>query len=98
MVFDCAAQQWTTLVSRHDIEYPSFSADSQFIYYLVLGSDQAVYRVRVKGGSPERVVDLKDWHLTGSNSFWLGLDPTDAPLLLRDDGTSDLYALTLEEK
>ncbi len=72
--------------------------DSQFLYYLLLGSDQAVYRVRVKGGEPERVVDLKDWRMTGYNSFWMGLDPTDAPLLLRDDGTSDLYALTLGEK
>lgn len=52
----------------------------------------------VKGSEPERVVDLKDWHLTGYLSFWMGLDPTDAPLLLRDNGTSDLYALTLEEK
>jgi len=28
----------------------------------------------------------------------MGLDPTDAPLLLRDIGSDDLYALTLEEK
>jgi hypothetical protein len=28
----------------------------------------------------------------------LGLDPTDAPLVLRDTGSSDIYALTLEEK
>jgi hypothetical protein len=30
--------------------------------------------------------------------FWLGLDPTDAPLLLRDVGTPNIYALTLERK
>ena len=47
---------------------------------------------------PERVVNLKDWHMTGYFSYWMGLDPTDAPLLLRGNGTSDLYALTLEEK
>jgi len=28
----------------------------------------------------------------------MGLDPTDAPLLLRDIGSEDIYALTLEEK
>jgi hypothetical protein len=31
-------------------------------------------------------------------SVWFGLDPTDAPLLLREIGTSDIYALTLEQK
>lgn len=43
-------------------------------------------------------MDLNDWHMTGYFGFWMGLDTTDAPLLLRDSGTSDLYALTLEER
>ena len=97
-IFDSEMQQWTTVVKKDHVEYPAFSSDSQFLYYLLLDSDQAVYRVPVKGGEPERVVDLKDWHMTGYLSFWMGLDPTDAPLLLRDNGTSDLYAMTLEEK
>jgi Tol biopolymer transport system component/DNA-binding winged helix-turn-helix (wHTH) protein len=97
-VYDTGKQQWSTLAKKGDIEFPAFSADGQFLYYLLLGSDQSVCRVRVKGGEPERVVDLKDWQMTGYFSFWMGLDPTDAPLLLRDNGTSDLYALTLEEE
>jgi Tol biopolymer transport system component len=98
MVFDIETQRWTALVTKEEIEFPAFSTDSQFLYYLLLGSDQAVYRVRERGGAPERVVDLKDWHFTGYFGFWMALDPADAPLLLRDNGTSDLYALTLEEK
>jgi hypothetical protein len=34
------------------------------------------------------------WYTGG----WLGLDPTDAPLLLRDTGTDEIYAFTLEQK
>jgi hypothetical protein len=30
--------------------------------------------------------------------MYAGLDPTDAPLLLRDIGSDDIYALTLNEK
>jgi Tol biopolymer transport system component/DNA-binding winged helix-turn-helix (wHTH) protein len=97
-VYDTERQLWSALVTKDLVEFPTFSADSQFLYYLLLGGDQAVYRVRVRGGEPERVVDLKDWHITGHFSFWMGLDQTDAPLLLRDSGTSDLYALTLELK
>jgi len=44
-----------------------------------------VFRIRVSGGEAERIVDLKNWHLTGRYGLWMGLDPTDAPLLLRDE-------------
>ena len=94
-VFDMETQRWTILVTKGDVDYPAFSSDSQFVYFLRAGHDQGVYRVRVKGGEPERVVDLKDWHMTGYFTFWMGLDPADAPMLLRDNGTSDIYALTL---
>jgi hypothetical protein len=30
--------------------------------------------------------------------MWMGLDPTDRPVFLRDLGTEDIYALSLERK
>ena len=81
-----------------DAYFHTWSRDSRFIYFLHTGPDQGVFRIRSTGGEPERVADLKDMHLTGSAGFWFGLDPTDAPLLLRDVGSADIYALTLEEK
>jgi hypothetical protein len=57
-----------------------------------------VSRVRVSGGDAERVVDLKGFRYTGAFQIWMGLDPTDTPMLLRDVGTDDIYALTLERK
>ena len=59
---------------------------------------QGVFRIPLKGGEPELVVDLKDFHPWGSVYFWMGLDPTDKPLMLRYTGSDDIYALTLEEK
>jgi Tol biopolymer transport system component/DNA-binding winged helix-turn-helix (wHTH) protein len=97
-IFDMETQQWTSLVTKGNVSYWAFSADGRFIYFVNIGHDQGVFRVRVKGGKPERVIDLKDWHMTGYFGYWMALDPTDAPLLLRDTGTSDIYALTLEEK
>jgi hypothetical protein len=41
---------------------------------------------------------LKDFPYTGTGSLWFELDPTDEPLMLRDASTTDVYALTLEEK
>jgi hypothetical protein len=60
------------------------------------GEDQGVFRVPATGGKVERVVDMTNWHLTGSAQAFMSLDPTDAPLVLRDTGSDDIYALTLE--
>ncbi|MGB6729457.1 MAG: hypothetical protein WBE74_26415 [Terracidiphilus sp.] len=40
---------------------------------------------------------MDNFHFGGTWG-WMGLDPTDAPLLLRDISGDDIYALTLEAK
>ena len=98
-IFDVETQRWSALHLKTEMVFPEWSRDSQFIYFLQdWGDDRGVYRIRVKGGDAEKVVDLKNWHMTGRFSQWTGLDPTDAPLSLRDIGSNDIYALTLEQK
>jgi len=98
-VLDVATQRWSILPESRRREYNAWSSDSKFIYFLrIENGDQGVYRIRASGGKAERVADLKDWHITGSVTYWMALDPTDVPLLLRDVGSDDIYALTLEEK
>jgi dipeptidyl aminopeptidase/acylaminoacyl peptidase len=96
-VFDVKQQRWTRLDLDGDGSYPNFSHDGRLIYFLQSGAAQGVFRIPVTGGKTERVVDLKDWHLTGQFFASMSLDPTDAPLMLRDSGSGDIYALTLEE-
>ncbi len=57
-----------------------------------------MFRVRVSNGVEERVVDLKGFRFTGGLGAWMGLDPDDTPMLMRDTGTADIYAPTLEQK
>jgi Tol biopolymer transport system component/DNA-binding winged helix-turn-helix (wHTH) protein len=98
-VLDVATQRWSTLPVSKRMDYPAWSSDSKYIYFLRLeNGDRGVYRIRATGSKAERVADLKDWHITGLATYWMALDPTDAPLLLRDVGSDDIYALTLEEK
>lgn len=92
------AQKWSALPITGDAEFPSFSHYSRFVYFLCFGRDQGVFRIPVTEGKEERVADLANWHITGFFGFSMTLDPTDAPLVLRDTGTDDIYALTLEEK
>ncbi|MGA2538715.1 MAG: winged helix-turn-helix domain-containing protein [Terracidiphilus sp.] len=98
-LLDVATQRWSTLPANERMDYPVWSSDSKYVYFLrLVNGDRGVYRIRAIGGKIERVADLKDWHITGYYSFWMALDPTDGPLLLRDVGSDDIYALTLDEK
>lgn len=96
-LFNVRTERWSTLYSGL-FAYATWSRDGDFIYFLRFASDQSILRIPVTSGAPQLVVDLKDIHYTGTSGLWFGLDPTDAPLLLRDVGISDVYALTLGEK
>lgn len=81
--------------------YHNWSHDSRFVYLMcwILDSRGGVYRVSVPAGKAELVFERPEgFRGTGLSGFWMSLDPTDAPLLLRDVGTDEIYALTLEVK
>jgi Tol biopolymer transport system component/DNA-binding winged helix-turn-helix (wHTH) protein len=96
-IFDIAAHRWSVLHTGL-ADFPEWSADSRYIYFMNWQSNPGVFRVPVTGGAPELMVDLKETHYTGYFNRWMGLDPTDAPLMTRDIGSSDIYALTLEQE
>ena len=91
-VFKFETKKWS-LLQKGPAEFPAFSHDGRFIYFVGYG----VFRIRTSGGDAEPVVNL-GFSFTGFYGRWMGLDPEDAPMLLRDTGTSDIYALTLEQK
>jgi Tol biopolymer transport system component len=97
-VYDFTTRHWHVVPISGKTDFPTFSRDSRFIYFLRYGRDMGMFRVPVAGGKVERVVDLTNWHFTGFFEYSASLDPTDAPLVLRDTGSDDLYALTLEQK
>jgi DNA-binding winged helix-turn-helix (wHTH) protein/Tol biopolymer transport system component len=101
-IFDLESQQWSELVRKDTqgtLAFPSWSRDGKFIYFtrIAANGDKGIFRIRAGGGDPERVANLKSIDLGGFWG-WMGLDPGDAPLVLRDTGSNDIYALTVEEK
>jgi len=97
-IFDVATQRWTALPLKMEMDFQEWSSNNQFLYFRQdQGDDRGVYRIRVKGGKIEKVVDLKNMRMTGWYNVWTGVDPTDAPLVLRDIGSSDIYALSLDQ-
>jgi len=96
-IFDIARGRWTKLDSG-SVAFPEWSHDGRFIYYVKWTGDPAVIRIRAADGKRETVADMKGARYTGVYTLWMGLDPIDTPLTLRDIGTDDIYALTLERK
>jgi Tol biopolymer transport system component len=97
-LFDVKTQRWSALYKGSTFAYATWSKDGRFLYFLRYTSDPAILRIPVTGGEAKVVVGLKGFPYTGTFRVWLGLDPDDVPLLLRDVSTSDVYAMTLEEK
>ncbi len=63
------------------------------MYLLDFTGKGAVLRIRLADHRIDRVADLKDFVTTGQFGGSLALTPDDSPLLLRDRGTQDVYAL-----
>jgi Tol biopolymer transport system component len=95
-LYNVVSQQWTEL-AQASIGYPTWSRNGDFIYFLnhIPAGDQ-VYRVSLADHKLEPVADLKNFHAAPfSLGYWLGLAPDDSPLLVRDAGILDLYALSV---
>jgi hypothetical protein len=97
MLFDFKTQTWTELVKGVYIGFINWSADGQSVYYLRRGDEPAVLRVQIADGKVEQIASLKDVRQTGfRGGIWMGLAPDDSPLVLRDIGTQEIYALDLQ--
>jgi hypothetical protein len=92
---------WKKLLQRPDlVGYITWSQDSTSIYFDTLVTEQpAFYRLRVRDGKLDRIVDLKSYRLFpipfGPGS-WSGLAPGDTPLFVRDISTSEIYAFDVD--
>jgi Tol biopolymer transport system component len=96
-VFDLKTQHWSALATGpHAFE--QLSSDGRFIYFLRYATDPAILRIPTTGGDAKLVVSFKNFSYTGTFGIFFGLDPTDAPLMLRDTSTTDVYALTLADR
>ena len=96
MLFNTATQKWSELV-RTVVNSPVWSSDSQYIYFDSYPTrNAAVFRVRIRDQKLERVGNLEGFRRAESAVLkwpWIGLAPDGSPLLVRDIGTQEIYAL-----
>ena len=96
VLFDFQTQKWSQL-AKVRAAFPNWSRDGQYIYFLRWLDNPAVLRVRISDRKVEQVSDLTNLPTIGNIGPWLGLGPDDSPLLLKDTGTQDIYALDWQE-
>ena len=91
-LLDLRTQQWHEL-SSISMAFPTWSKNSDYVYFLHEENEPSVMRVRISDHKLERVADLKNFRQAGFYNVWLGIAPDDSPLLLRNTGTEEIYAL-----
>jgi hypothetical protein len=78
------------------VGYQYWSKDGRYIYFAGYPDDPSVFRVRLSDHYLERVASLTNLQPTGLAGFWMGRAPDDSPLLLRNAGSQEVYALDWE--
>ena len=97
LFYDFKNPVWTVAVEQTPLGYIEWSRHGDYVYFLNFTGTPSIWRVRVSDHKLEQVNDLKNFHQAPFTvGGWMGLDPDDAPLLVRDAGTQDIHALTLD--
>jgi Tol biopolymer transport system component len=97
MLFDFSTHEWTELLNS-PASFPNWSRDGNYIYFSnPYTAEFAVYRIRISDRKLELVTSLSRQRLGWSTvGKWMGLAGDDSPLVLRDTGSEEIYALDWE--
>jgi WD40 repeat protein len=93
VLFDFETGKWSDLLAGIPVTYHNWSRDGQYVYFARIPENPAILRIRISDRKLEQIADLKGFNPIGLWGFWLGLDPEDNPLMLRDAGQQDVYSL-----
>jgi len=98
LIFDVTAQKWSDL-AQGSISAIRWAQDNKYVYFDTQSSTEpAVYRVRLSDRKMETVASLKNLRrVILPFQAWMGLTPEGSPLLMRDTGTQEVYALDFEQ-
>jgi serine/threonine protein kinase/Tol biopolymer transport system component len=97
LLFEYGTQKWSKLASM-EVGVLRWSVDSKYLYIDGgSGAEAAIDRIRIADRKMERVAGLGSLRRVVSTwRPWMGLTPTGEPLLARDTGSQEVYALDLE--
>ncbi len=94
-LFEFATRRWRDLGAEH-VNSPTWSHDSKYIYFdrMPIDRSRSIFRVHIPDGKLEEVATFQGIRRAGA--WWGGLAPDDSPIILRDIGVQEIYALDVE--
>ena len=96
VIFDVRTKKWTEL-TKIAVGFPIWSRDSKYIYFDSAENPPNLNRVRIIDKRLEQVASLQRIRLAPVyGGFLNGLAPDDSPLVVRDVGNQEIYALDVE--
>ncbi len=96
-LFDIATRRWSVRYSG-PVGFLEWSSNSRAINSWQWQGDQLINRISIADGKQVQLADLAGEHYTGFYTAWIGIDPAGMPIFLRDTGSYDIYALSLQQK
>jgi serine/threonine protein kinase/Tol biopolymer transport system component len=97
MIFNIGSRQWKELTELSD-GCPTWSQDSQYLYFQTFDVNNPEFlRVKVSNGKREHLANIDFRRVEeGALYWWNGLTRDGSPVVLRDEGTEEVYALDWE--
>lgn len=99
ILLDLTTHKTVQLASADQVGWPEWSRDSKYVFFFHwrFSERPGIFRVRIHDRHLEEIAGLKDVQLAGGVfGEWHGLAPDDSPLVLRDLGTQEIYALDVD--
>ncbi|MFZ0964512.1 MAG: protein kinase [Terriglobia bacterium] len=93
VLFHFSTRKWVEVAQGTLMMYPCWSHDGHYVYYIQGIRNPAVMRFPTSSLKTERVVDLNDVHLAGFYGASLSLTPGNQPIITRDVGSQEIFAL-----
>jgi Tol biopolymer transport system component len=96
MLFDFKTQKWEKL-SASGAGFPNWSKDGKYVFFVVARA-APFYRVEIATRKTEEVARLGNAHAVGGVQgwAWYGVTPDGSPLIVREAGTQEIYALDVD--
>ncbi|NUQ30411.1 MAG: hypothetical protein HOQ35_18100 [Acidobacteriaceae bacterium] len=94
MLFDIKRSSWTE-IANVGINDCVWSHDGQYLYF-DSPAEPTIYRVKIRTRTLEKYASLEGIRRTGFFGWSLNLAPDDTPVLLREAGIHEVYALDLK--
>jgi serine/threonine protein kinase/Tol biopolymer transport system component len=99
LLFDFKTKKWTDLITVSDkLVSWAIAPDWKYLVYATGGNDARIFRMKLRDHTVEEVASLKNLRAVDDphEGIQVSVDPNNLPLVTRDLGTQEVYAISVK--